>query len=243
MKRRHRIIAALLIFSMAISAFSEPVLAKELEKAETVSETSGSESDVLGDDADGQSRTEAETDIQPESEQDESEDSDSLQPQEADENTDVKSQENEKDEDSVAEPQKTADNKDLAEETPQEENLSSEDMDDPGRGRLGGYDVPEEFFGKGTAMRAASTSVTHDSRFTGYTIKQGIDVSKWNNTINWSNVKKAGIEFAFVRTSYRGTETGKLAMDPKAAVNMNGAAAAGIRVGAYIFSVPSLPMA
>lgn len=236
MKRRHRIIAALLIFSMAISAFSEPVLAKELEKAETVSETSGSESDVLGDDADGQSRTEAETDIQPESEQDESEDSDSLQPQEADENTDVKSQENEKDEDSVAEPQKTADNKDLAEETPQEENLSSEDMDDPGRGRLGGYDVPEEFFGKGTAMRAASTSVTHDSRFTGYTIKQGIDVSKWNNTINWSNVKKAGIEFAFVRTSYRGTETGKLAMDPKAAVNMNGAAAAGIRVGAYIFS-------
>ena len=64
MKRRHRIIAALLIVSMAISAFSEPVLAKELEKAETVSETSGSESDVLGDDADGQSRTEAETDIQ-----------------------------------------------------------------------------------------------------------------------------------------------------------------------------------
>ena len=63
MKRRHRVIAALLIFSMAISAFSEPVLAKELEKAETVSETSGSESDVLGDDAGGQSRTEAETDI------------------------------------------------------------------------------------------------------------------------------------------------------------------------------------
>ncbi len=238
MKRRHRIIAALLIFSMAISAFSEPVLAKELEKAETVSETSDSASGVLEGDTDGQSQSEADTDMESGQEQGKTDvrvDSVSGQTQETEEDTAVKSQEDQ-DKDSATEPQEAGDREDTTQETQQDTAMSSEDMDDPGRGRLGGYDVPEEFFGEGKVMRAASTSVTHDSRFTGYTIKQGIDVSKWNNTINWSNVKKAGIEFAFVRTSYRGTETGKLAMDPKAAVNMSGAAAAGIRVGAYIFS-------
>lgn len=118
----------------------------------------------------------------------------------------------------------------------QEDTSSSDDFDDPGRGRLSGRDIPEEFFGDSTMLRAASTGITHNSRFAGYTIKQGIDVSKWNGTIDWKSVKKAGIEFAFIRTSYRGTSTGSLAKDPTADTNMKNAAAAGVKIGAYIFS-------
>lgn len=107
--------------------------------------------------------------------------------------------------------------------------------EDPGKGRLQGQ-APEEFYGSDSEIRARATGLQHNSRFAGYNIIEGIDVSKYNGTIDWVTVKNSGIDFAFVRTSYRGYGTGKLANDPSAAVNMKNAAAAGIRVGAYIFS-------
>ncbi|MGN1166961.1 MAG: GH25 family lysozyme [Lachnospiraceae bacterium] len=115
-----------------------------------------------------------------------------------------------------------------------EEPLSIEE-EDPGQGRLTG-DVPEEFFGDSGEVRAMSVGVTHDSRFAEYDKILGIDVSKWNKTINWSKVKAAGVEFAFVRVGFRGYETGGLGSDEYAADNMKNAAAAGVKVGAYIFS-------
>lgn len=134
------------------------------------------------------------------------------------------------DKDSASEPDPKAS------EEAQEDTLSEEDLDDPGRGRLSGQEIPAGFFGSGIQTRAASTAIKHNSRFAGYTIKQGIDVSKWNGTIDWKKVKNAGIEFAFIRTSYRGTSTGNLAKDPTAVTNMKNAAAAGVKIGAYIFS-------
>lgn len=115
---------------------------------------------------------------------------------------------------------------------PEEEPV--EEDDDPGRGRLQG-NVPAEFYGAG-GMRAMATAIKHNSRFAGYNIINGIDVSKWNGSINWTAVKSAGIDFAFVRTSYRGYEKGGLAADTFAASNLKNADAAGIKVGAYIFS-------
>lgn len=116
----------------------------------------------------------------------------------------------------------------------QEEIHSIED-EDPGQGRLTG-DVPEEFYGEDGKVRAMSVGVTHDSRFSDYDKILGIDVSKWNKTIDWSKVKAAGVEFAFVRVGFRGYESGGLGSDEYAADNMKNAAAAGVKIGAYIFS-------
>lgn len=75
--------------------------------------------------------------------------------------------------------------------------------DDPGKGRLTG-DIPEEFFGA-ASFGVRASGIQHDSRFSsGYTIQDGIDVSQWNGVIDWSKVKKAGIDFAFIRVAYRG---------------------------------------
>ena len=64
----------------------------------------------------------------------------------------------------------------------------------------------------------------------------GVDVSAWQGEINWQKVKSAGIEFAFVRIGYRGYESGKLNEDEYGIANLDGAAAAGLKVGAYFFS-------
>ena len=64
----------------------------------------------------------------------------------------------------------------------------------------------------------------------------GIDVSRWNNSIDWAAVKAAGIDFAIIRVGYRGYGTGKLVEDPLARQNLAGATAAGIKVGVYVFS-------
>jgi lysozyme len=58
----------------------------------------------------------------------------------------------------------------------------------------------------------------------------GIDVSYYQGTINWSQVKAAGKQFAIVRVS-----DGTGFMDPKFEANWRGAKAAGIAVGAYQF--------
>ncbi len=60
--------------------------------------------------------------------------------------------------------------------------------------------------------------------------RKGIDVSKWNGNINWSKVKAAGVEFAMIRIGYEYT------LDPYFKTNIEGAKAAGISVGVYIYS-------
>ena len=64
----------------------------------------------------------------------------------------------------------------------------------------------------------------------------GIDVSSYQESIDWQQVKEAGIDFAFIRCAYRGYESGKLVEDPKFHENMQGAINAGIKVGVYFYS-------
>lgn len=65
----------------------------------------------------------------------------------------------------------------------------------------------------------------------------GIDVSKWQGNIDWNKVKASGIDFAFIRVGNRSYEpSGKLSFDPYFYQNIQGAKAAGLRVGVYIFS-------
>ena len=64
----------------------------------------------------------------------------------------------------------------------------------------------------------------------------GIDVSKWNGTIDWNAVKNSGVNYVIIRCGYRGSSSGALVVDPKFEANIKGATAAGIKVGVYFFS-------
>ena len=64
----------------------------------------------------------------------------------------------------------------------------------------------------------------------------GIDVSKFQSSINWQKVKNAGINFVIIRCGYRGYGSGVLVQDPMFASHITGAKAAGLRVGIYFFS-------
>jgi len=64
----------------------------------------------------------------------------------------------------------------------------------------------------------------------------GIDVSKYNGDIDWDKVRNAGIQFAIIRAGYRGSSTGALVEDPYFRQNMQGALAAGLKVGVYFFT-------
>ena len=64
----------------------------------------------------------------------------------------------------------------------------------------------------------------------------GIDVSSYQETIDWEKVAASGVKFAIIRLGYRGYETGTLHEDEFAKQNLEGAKAAGLKVGAYFFS-------
>lgn len=58
----------------------------------------------------------------------------------------------------------------------------------------------------------------------------GIDVSKWQDDIDWTRARKSGVAFAFIKA----TEGGDL-LDPKFRDHWAGAGRAGVRRGAYHF--------
>ena len=64
----------------------------------------------------------------------------------------------------------------------------------------------------------------------------GIDVSAHQQEVDWEKVAAAGVKFTMIRVGYRGYETGDLVADPYAQANYQGAKAAGLQVGAYLFS-------
>lgn len=115
-----------------------------------------------------------------------------------------------------------------------EQELFEKYGDDPGNGRLAG-NVPESFY-DGIAMFRARASYSHNSRFNGYTIQKGIDVSHHQGKIDWAKAKADGVEFAIIRVGYRGYQKGNIGNDQRAFENMKAANAAGIPIGVYIYS-------
>lgn len=63
-------------------------------------------------------------------------------------------------------------------------------------------------------------------------VTRGIDVSEWQDTINWSQVKKSNVDFAFVRISY-----GLNHLDKTYDYNMKQAEKAGVPTGTYVYSL------
>ena len=64
----------------------------------------------------------------------------------------------------------------------------------------------------------------------------GIDVSKYQPSINWAAVKSSGVDYAIIRCGYRGSSTGALIEDPYFKSHIKGAKAAGLKVGVYFFT-------
>ncbi|MBR1866340.1 MAG: SH3 domain-containing protein [Lachnospiraceae bacterium] len=138
--------------------------------------------------------------------------------------------------------------------------LSHAASDDPGAGRLSGEHIPAEFYdtdatvngnllisplfgrygGFTTSNPYTNKTYTHVDVFADRTIRNGVDVSQWQGAIDWSKVKAAGIDFAIIRVGYRGYgAAGTLSdatKDTYFEANMQGAIAAGLQVGVYIFS-------
>lgn len=70
-----------------------------------------------------------------------------------------------------------------------------------------------------------------------YTVRRGIDVSKWQGSINWDKVKAEGIEFVIIRLGFRGYgQAGNIKLDLRFHENMKGAKEAGLLVGVYFYA-------
>ncbi len=65
---------------------------------------------------------------------------------------------------------------------------------------------------------------------------KGIDVSKWQENIDWRGVRATGVEFAIIQAGNRNQDTGIIAEDPMFTVNAAGAQSAGMPIGLYFFS-------
>ncbi len=77
-----------------------------------------------------------------------------------------------------------------------------------------------------------------ESEAVGAEVAYGIDVSKYQGAINWQQVKASGVRFAMIRVG-----TTKKGLDEQFINNINGANAAGIRTGIYIYSYATTPEA
>lgn len=78
-----------------------------------------------------------------------------------------------------------------------------------------------------------------DGNFTCLTRKclRGIDVSRYQEKVDWEKVKEAGYEFVMIRAGYRGYgQAGNMREDEWAQRNYKGAKKAGLMVGTYFFS-------
>lgn len=85
-------------------------------------------------------------------------------------------------------------------------------------------------------IQGAKYNFGSDGRLSSSSGTLGIDVSKWNGSIDWNAVRNSGVSYVIIRCGYRGSSTGALIEDPKFVSNIKGAKAAGLKVGVYFFS-------
>ncbi|RKM59932.1 hypothetical protein D6855_09135 [Butyrivibrio sp. CB08] len=89
-----------------------------------------------------------------------------------------------------------------------------------------------------SALLFLSPAASFESEARGPEVAVGIDVSKYQGGINWGQVAGQGVRFAMIRVG-----TTKKGLDEQFINNINGANAAGIRTGIYIYSYATTPEA
>lgn len=102
---------------------------------------------------------------------------------------------------------------------------------------------PEQFrhsanqqYVKTKSASGSADALVHNPRYENCIMYDGIDVSKFQGTIDWNAVALDGIDFSIIRLGYRGYGTGKIVTDPMYITNIEGAKAAGLDVGVYFFT-------
>ena len=66
--------------------------------------------------------------------------------------------------------------------------------------------------------------------------RRGLDVSSYQEDIDWERVRAEGFDFAFIRIGYRGYSVGNIFPDERARENLAEAKAAGFDVGVYFYA-------
>lgn len=101
----------------------------------------------------------------------------------------------------------------------------------------------EEISNKKTALQYNTFTKKDFKKVNGYiTCKSaeywlGIDVSVYQEDIDWERVAQAGVKFVMVRLAYRGwRKDGPIRADTNGLKNIQGAQAAGLKVGVYFYS-------
>ncbi|MBO5550756.1 MAG: hypothetical protein J5966_02255 [Lachnospiraceae bacterium] len=80
-------------------------------------------------------------------------------------------------------------------------------------------------------------SYRYPSYADGKEVINGVDVSYYQQSINWSKLASKGVKFAIIRAGYRGYgDSGNMREDPMCRSYIEGASAAGIKVGIYFLS-------
>lgn len=103
-------------------------------------------------------------------------------------------------------------------------------------GKLFYFDANGKYVTGEQVIQGAKYSFASDGSLVTGNGQFGIDVSKWNGTIDWNAVKNSGVNYVIIRCGYRGSSAGTLIEDPKFKANIKGATAAGIKVGVYFFT-------
>ena len=209
---------------------------QQTEVSEAIPETQQEETEAIPENTENETEAQSDEDVENETETQQNEDDDVAVQSESETDASTEAVENnDESAECVMDPELTG-NTDL----PQD--VDGDDEDDPEAGRANGV-ISEDFYNEEDLYGVAACSdltgsagIVHDSKFNGTTKRSGVDVSKWQGDIDWNQVKASGIEYAIIRVGYRGASSGALAKDNKAIQNLQGAKAAGLKVGVYIFS-------
>ena len=122
----------------------------------------------------------------------------------------------------------------------QEDKAGQESAEEPdafaGVGALDDAQDPQSSGAAGNEQAGAEVTVSGLGSNETDRLSMGIDVSKYQGTIDWAKVRQSGVEFSMIRVGYRAKSTGEILEDPTARYNMQEAQAAGIKIGAYFFS-------
>ena len=66
--------------------------------------------------------------------------------------------------------------------------------------------------------------------------RRGVDVSEYQEDVDWEQVRDAGFDFAIIRIGYRGYSVGQIKPDDLAREHLAGAKAVGLDVGVYFYA-------
>lgn len=120
-----------------------------------------------------------------------------------------------------------APSQDFAEEEPEGDGESDEAQNDPETETMSTEQGTEVDVSQ--LLSSGAVAETEEITF-------GIDVARYQGTIDWAQVAASGVDFAMVRVGYRMDGSREIVADSNARYNMQEAQKNGIKVGAYFFS-------